>query len=390
MAQTIGIGVIGMGWMGEAHSRSYRQMQDRYPDLNLHPRLVICADIVADRAQAAQRRFGFERYTTDWREVVADPDVHIVNITAPNYLHLEIAQAATNAGKHIFCEKPAGRTLEETRSIAESVQRAGVLSWVGFNYRWAPVVQHARQLISDGKLGSITHYRSRFLAGYASDPLTVCSWRFQRELAGYGTLGDLMPHVLDMAHFMVGPVTRVIGNAHTFVPRRPQIPTGTGTHFTVGNADVLEDVTNEDYVGALAQFENGAQGSFEACRVITGPQVQFSFEVNGTEGALRWDLERMNEIEIYLPEYRGEVRILSGPDHPDHVHFNPGAGIGLGYDDLKAIEAFHFLSSVAEGRQGNPGMREATDAAQALAAIARSWDSGTWEEVERTVELEHA
>lgn len=390
MARTIGIGIIGMGWMGQAHSRAYNLVRDRFPECDLHPELVICADIAEDRAQESRQRFGFKRHTTDWHDVIADPEVDVVNIAAPNYLHLEMALAAAAAGKHVFCEKPAGRSLEETLAMADAVERAGKLHWVGFNYRWAPVVQHARQLIADGRLGTITHYRSRFFAGYASDPLTVCSWRFQQDLAGYGTLGDLMPHVLDMAHFLNGPIANLVGNAHTFYQQRPQIQAGTGTHFTVGDDGPLEDVTNEDYVGVIVRFANGAQGTLEACRVISGPQCQFAFEVNGTEGALKWDFERMNEIELYLPEYRGNARIMSGPQHPNHVHFNPGSGIGLGYDDLKTIEAHQFLSSIAEGRQGEPGLREAIAAARVQQAIARSWETGSWQEVEPAPLYEHA
>src|SRR5262249_49803741 len=211
MAQTIGVGVIGMGWMGQVHSRSYRMIADRFRDAGIQARLIICADDVPARAREAQQRFGFEQSATDWKQVISDPQVQVVNITAPNYLHVEMAEAAAAAGKHVFCEKPVGRSPQETAAIERAARRAGVLTWVGYNYRWAPVVQYARQLIRDGKLGDLTHYRGRFLVDYGSNPDGVLSWRFQRDLAGSGTLGDLMSHVLDMAHMLAGRIERVVG-----------------------------------------------------------------------------------------------------------------------------------------------------------------------------------
>jgi predicted dehydrogenase len=345
MTRTIGIGVIGMGWMGTVHSRSYRQIPIRFQDCDIQPRLVICADEVEARAREAQTFLGFERYATDWRQVIADPEVELVNITAPNNMHLEIASAAAEAGKHIFCEKPVGRNPQETAAIEDAARRAGVLTCVGYNYRWTPLVQHARQLIEEGRLGRLTHYRGRFFAGYASNPHAVLSWRFQREVAGLGTLGDLMSHVVDMAQMIAGPIKRLVGNRETFVPQRPLATPGEGTHFTVRTDGPTGEVTNEDYVGALVQFSNGAHGTLEGCRVISGPQCQMAFEVHGTRGALHWDFERMNEIHLFLSDsdggHNGYTRIVSGPEHPFHAHFNPGPGVGLGYEDLKLIEVYH-------------------------------------------------
>jgi predicted dehydrogenase len=205
MTRTIGIGVIGMGWMGMVHSRSYSQIPDRFPEINAKPRLVICADEVESRLLEAQTRFGFERCTTDWRAVIDDLEVEVVNLAAPNHLHLEIATAAAKAGKHIFCEKPVGRNPQETSEIEQAARRAQVLTFVGYNYRWAPLVQHAKGLLKEGRLGDLTHFRGRFLAGYGSNPQGVLSWRFKRELAGLGTLGDLMSHVIDMLSLRMAP-----------------------------------------------------------------------------------------------------------------------------------------------------------------------------------------
>lgn len=390
MGHSVGVGVIGMGWIGTVHSRSYLQAADRFYESGIAPKLVVCADDVEARAKESRERFGFNRCTTRWQDVIEDPEVEIVNIATPNYLHLSLVRAAAAAGKHIFCEKPVGRDAGETAEIERLAREAGVLSFVGYNYRWTPLVQYALQLIRDGKLGQLTHFRGRFLAGYASNPDGVLSWRFQRELAGSGVLGDLMSHVVDMGMMLAGPIDRVIGNRETFFPRRPLPTPGLGTHFSVATGERRGDVTNEDYASALVEFANGVQGSLEVCRVIQGHKCQFAFEIEGTHGALGWDFERMNELTVFLPDsnaaHNGNARILSGPEHPFHAQFNPGAGVGLSYDDLKTIEAHQFLKSVVEHRQAEPGFREALRVGEVLFAIERSWDTGSWEKVTNIVD----
>jgi predicted dehydrogenase len=386
MTRVIGVGVIGMGWMGLVHGRSYRMIADRFYESGIRARLVICADEIEARAREAQKRLGFEECTTNWKQVIAHPDVEVVNVAAPNHLHLEMVRLVTQAHKHVFCEKPVGVSSRETAEIARLARGAGVLSFVGYNYRWAPVVQSARALIESGKLGSLTHYRGRFLVDYGSNPDGVLSWRFQRELAGHGTLGDLMSHVVDMAHMLAGPIRRVVGNQKTFISSRPVATAGQGTHFSV-NADAPRAaVTNEDYVGALAQFACGAQGSLEVCRVAKGPRCEMAFEINGTKGALKWNYERMNELQLFIPdgtdEHDGPVLIQAGPAHPWFSSFYPGSGNSMSYDDLKTIEAFQFLKSVVEGRQAEPGFAEALNVAAVQDAIARSWTSERWESVE--------
>lgn len=385
MAKTIGIGVIGMGWMGTTHSRSYLQIPSRFDSSGIQARLVICADAAEARAQKAKTQLGFDKHTTDWHAVVEHPDVDVVNIATPNDQHLEIVEAAAAAGKHIFCEKPVGRNPEETAAIEHAARKAGVFSAVGYNYRWAPMVQYTQQLIQDGKLGDLTHYRGRFFAMYGSNPHSVLSWRFQKENAGLGTLGDLMSHVADMAHMIAGPIKRVAANRETFIKRRPLATPGEGTHFTVRTDGPTGEVTNEDYVGVLVQFENGAHGTLEACRVIFGPKVEMAFDVNGKQGAASWDFERMNELKLYAPDgesqHDGYVRLLSGPEHPYHGSFNPAPGTGLGYDDLKTIEAYEFLKSIVEGVQGTPGFAEALAVAEFQDAVQRSWETGGWADV---------
>ena len=382
----IGIGIIGMGWMGQVHARSYSLAPQRFPAAGVAPRLVICSDNVAARAESAKDLLGFEQATTRWEAVIEHPAVEIVNIATPNHLHLDIAKAAAQAGKHIFCEKPVGRAPHETAQIERIAREAGLLSFVGFNYRWAPLVLHAKQLIDEGALGALTQYRGRFFSMYGSDPLGLLSWRFDREIAGYGVLGDIMAHVSDMALFLCGGIKRLVSNSHTFISERPLPIPGKGTHYSRGAPDdPAGAVSNEDYVGALVEFENGARGALEVSRTIFGPKNQMAFEINGTEGALSWDFERMNELQLYRPgddgRHDGFMRLVAGDRHPYHGNFNPGEGSGLGYEDMKVIEAQQFLQSVAEGRQAAPGLAEALAVADVHAAMIRSWTSGAWEEV---------
>ena len=385
MSRRLGVGVIGMGWMGMAHSRCYRLVPDRFNESKIEPILIVCADEVEKRAQEAQQRFGFSRYTTDWQEVVSDPHVDVVNVTAPNAMHLEIVRAAAKAGKHIFCEKPVGRSPQETAEIEYAARQAGVFTWVGYNYRWPPVVRYAKQLIEEGKLGELTHYRGRFLVGYGSNSHGVLSWRFQRELAGMGTLGDLMSHVVDTAHMVVGPIKRLAANQHTFIKERPLATHGEGTHFSVSKDGPKGEVTNDDYVGLLVQFSNGVQGTLEACRVIFGPKCEMAFEVNGTKGALSWNFERMNELNLFLPDGNpmrdGPVQLFGDTTHPFYAQWYPGPAISMGYEDLKVIEMHEFSQSVLNGKQGQPGFTEALAVADVQHTAQLACKSDRWEDV---------
>jgi predicted dehydrogenase len=382
MERQIGIGVIGMGWMGRVHSASYRRVLEHFPDLGVRPRLLMAADVSEDRRLHAER-IGFETTTGDWRTVVEDPRVEVVNVTLPNAMHREVALAALAAGKHVWVEKPVGRGVEDTAAVAEAARRAGVVTGVGFCYRFAPAVQHARALIAAGEIGDVNHYRGVFLADYANRADAAASWRFSRAQAGSGALGDLMAHVVDMTHHLVGPIDRLSGRTATMFPRRPRLPVGEGTHFSrVATADLV-DVDNEDWAGALFEFGGGTVGSLEASRVIVGPRVQMRFEVHGTTGALSWELERMNELERFrLSDEGGDdgyTTILAGAQHPDFAAFQPGAGVPMGYDDLRVLEARNFLANVRDGEQREPGVEEMLACARVLEAIERSAESGAWE-----------
>jgi predicted dehydrogenase len=382
VARKLGIGVVGLGWMGRVHTTSYRRLVEHFPGLGVEPRLVIASDLAADRREHAER-VGFEATTEDWRAVVEHPDVEAVSVTTPNVMHREVALAAIAAGKHVWVEKPVGRGLDDTLAVAEAAERAGVVSGVGFCYRFAPAVQHAKRLIEAGEIGDVNHYRGVFLADYANRPDAAASWRFFRADAGSGALGDLMAHIVDMTHHLVGPIERLSGRTATMIPRRPPLPVGSGTHFSRVETDELVDVDNEDWAAALVELDGGAVGSLEASRVIVGPHVAMRFEVHGTNGALAWELERMNELERFQLAENGEdegyMRVVAGAQHPDFAAFQPGAGVPMGYDDLRVLEARTFVAAVARGEQDAPGLAEMVATARVLDAIERSAQSGTWE-----------
>jgi predicted dehydrogenase len=382
VARKLGIGVVGLGWMGRVHTASYRRLVEHFPELGVEPRLVLASDLAADRRAHAER-VGFEATTEDWRAVVEHPDVEAVSVTTPNVMHREVALAAIAAGKHVWVEKPVGRGLDDTLAVAEAAERTGVVSGVGFCYRFAPAVQHAKRLIEAGEIGDVNHYRGVFLADYANRPDAAASWRFFRADAGSGALGDLMAHIVDMTHHLVGPIERLSGRTATMIPRRPPLPVGSGTHFSRVETDELVDVDNEDWAAALVELDGGAVGSLEASRVIVGPHVAMRFEVHGTNGALAWELERMNELERFQLAENGEdegyMRVVAGAQHPDFAAFQPGAGVPMGYDDLRVLEARTFVAAVARGEQDAPGLAEMVATARVLDAIERSAQSGTWE-----------
>ncbi len=383
MARPIGVGVVGAGWMGRVHSSAYRRIGEHYPDCPGLARLVIVADESAARARAAAETSGFEKLTTDWQEVLEHPDVEAVSIATPNHLHRDVAIAAAEAGKHVWIEKPAGRVLRETEAIAAAIEGAGVRSVVGFNYRQAPAVRHARDLVRSGALGAIDHFRSQWIAAYAANPLGALTWRFRRDEAGLGILGDLGSHAVDLAQFLLGPIARVTAKTQTVVRERP-LPSRDGTHFDVSASEERAPVENEDVVWSIVEFEQGVNGTIEASRVAVGPQARYAFEVHGSRGAVAWDFERMGELSLFMPLESGDAgyaRVLMGPQHEPFARFQPGPGLPMSFDDLKVAEAALFLQSVADGEQREPGIREALAAARVIAAMERSAASGAWEAV---------
>ena len=385
MRPRIGIGVVGFGWMGQAHTRSYLRIPTLFAERAADTALVACSDTVDAARERAQSAFGFRETFADWRRVCDHPDVDAVVVTAPNMLHVEIVEAAAAAGKHVFCEKPVGGTPEQTARAAAAARAAGVTTGVGYNYRFAPLIRHARELIASGQLGEITAYRGRFFSMYGSDPLGVLSWRFEQDEGGYGASTDLLSHVVDLAHVLVGPIARVVGTRTTTIPERP-LPVPGASHYGRGQpGDPVGTVTNEDYAALLAEFASGASATFEAARTLVGPESQMAFDVYGTKGALSWNLERLNELRVHLtPD--GYTTVLGGDRFPYHGNFVPGGGNTIGFEDLIAIEDYEFLNAIARGEVYEPGFDAALEYVAVQSALVRSWDSGAWETVTPVLE----
>lgn len=385
-ARPLGVGLVSVGWMGKLHTRAYQSLPTVYPELGLRPRLVHAADTALDRAAYARDVLGYERAGTDYRAVLDDPEVDVVSICAPNMLHREIGIAAAEAGKHVWIEKPVGRDADDTAAVAEAAHAAGVVTSIGFNYRHAPAVEEIRRLVADGSLGRVTNIRSVFFNGYAAEPKGALSWRFQRDLAGSGAMGDLLSHVADLVQYVVGPVAQVSSLSSIVHAERPILEMGSGTHFAVIEDGEMGPVENEDYAAALVRFADdargaGAVGTLEVSRTIVGPQCGLAIEVYGTEGSATWNFERMNELEVCTrrggPHY-GYTTVLGNPHLGDYGHFQPGPGNSMGYDDLKVVEAKKFLTAVAGGEQVQCSIDDALAAARVVSAAVDSAETGTW------------
>lgn len=383
---TVGVGLISVGWMGKVHSRAYQAIPVVYPELRITPRLIIAADTEPSRVDYATDVLGFAEGTTDYHEVLAHPEVDVVSICAPNFLHAEIGIAAAKAGKAFWIEKPVGRGVAETRSVEEAADSSGVTSSIGFNYRHAPAIEKIKTLIADGSLGRITNVRGTFFADYSSEPNGALSWRFTRSLAGSGVLGDLMGHLVDLIHYVGGPIGSISALTSTIHTQRPIQQMGKGTHFDVIEGGELGDVENEDYAAMLFRFSDtavaaGAVGTLEASRVSVGPRASYNIEIYGTEGSVKWDFERMNEFELAIGrkgDLLGYQRVMAGPSFGDFAHFQPGAGTGMGFDDLKVIEARKFLEAFTGTAHVNSNIHDAVAAAAVCDAAEQSADSGQW------------
>ncbi|MFD3618532.1 Gfo/Idh/MocA family protein [Streptomyces sp. NPDC058676] len=385
MVDTLGVAVVGFGWMGRVHTQAYARVLHHYPKLGLRPELVTVADEVPGRAEEAAEQFGFTTAVRDWREVAADPRVRAVSITAPNFLHREIGVAMAEAGKHVWIEKPVGLTVADARAVADAVATARVQGTVGFNYRNAPAVESARRLIGSGGIGTVTHVRVRLFSDYAAHPEGALTWRYERERGGSGVLGDLASHGVDLARYLLGDIASLTADTAVFVPERSR-PTGATAGHSRASGGELGPVENEDYVSCLLRFASGARGVLEACRVSVGEQNAYGFEVHGTKGAVFWDFRRMNELGVSRGDrYQDQPvsTVYIGPGEGEYGAFQPGSANAMGYDDLKVIEAYRFLRSIAEGTPHGATLTDAVHSAAALDAMVRSAESGAWVDVHR-------
>jgi predicted dehydrogenase len=368
------IGLIGSGFMGKAHAFGYTTAA-RVFDLPFELELRTIADINDEAAAKAAAALGFARATSDWRSLVADPDIDAVNITAPNALHKEMALAAIAAGKHVYCEKPLSPLAVDAREMAEAAEAAGVRTQVGFNYLCNPMLGLAREMIAAGELGDIRGYRGVHAEDYMAD--SAGPFTFRHDPAGGGALADIGSHALATADFLMsstaGPITRVLGDCVTMIAERPD---GKGGKRRVEVDDVAR---------AFLRFASGATGSIEGNWIATGRKMQHDFEVYGTKGALAFSQERFNELHFFSTDDRrgrqGFRRIEAAPDHPPYGLFCVAPGHQLGFNDLKAIEAAGFLDAVAGSRPEPFNFRAGLRIQTLVETIHGSSRAGAWKEV---------
>ena len=378
--RTLGVAVVGFGWMGEVHARAYARVAQHYQDLPFRPALTLVAESVEDRADVAVQQFGFTGRTANWRDVLDDPSTAAVSVTSPNHLHREMGVAVARAGKHLWIEKPVGLSSDDARAVANAVRAAGVQCTVGFNYRAVPAVELARQLIADREIGTVTNARVQLFSDYAAHPQGALSWRFERAGGGNGVLGDLASHGVDLTRFLLGEIETLVADTAVFITERP-VPTGPVSHFDVGSTGRSGTVENEDFVSALLRLASGARVVLESSRVSVADQNNYGFEIHGTRGKIRWDFRRMNELEVASgPDYLNQFSrtVYARPGDGEYAAFQPGAGIAMSYDDLKVIEARNFLRSIDTGKPVGPTIEDATRVAAVLDAMTESAAAHAW------------
>lgn len=355
--QTLNVAMVGTGFIAKAHSNAFRQVGHFFPnpyEINLK---VVCGRNETTRSRVAEQ-WGWAETASDWRSVIERQDIDVVDIATPNVLHCEIAVAAGNAGKIVFCEKPLSITVEEAERMVSAAGMRPSLVW--FNYRRVPAVVLAKRMIDEGRLGQIFHYRAVYLNQSGNDPKKTSGWRYRKSEAGSGAMGDLLSHLLDMALYLNGPISDLTAMAHTF---------GAG-----------RDV--DDAVALLAHFDNGGIGTFEATRYGVGFRNRNAFEIHGSRGMLRFDLEEMNRLVYFdatdSPALQAPRDLMvNGPDHPYWENFwKPGHAIG--YEHTFIAMLGDFLGALAKGGEFHPNLEDGLAVQKLLSAVERSAVSRSW------------
>lgn len=381
----LNVGMIGYKFMGKAHSNAYARVNMFFDaDMQVN-RKVICGRDEAG-VKAAMDKFGWQDYETDWRKMIARPDVDVVDINSPSYLHKEMAIAAANEGKHILCEKPLAFSTADAREIVEAANKAGIKHQVGFNYRFAPAIVLAKQMIESGRLGKIFHFRGSYLQDYIISPDYPKVWRLDKSVAGSGSLGDLGAHVIDCARYLVGEIDRVVGMEKTFITERPIAESMTGVSATAQANSPRETVDVDDATHFLGEFKNGALLSIEATRFAAGHRNDMSFEINGSKGSIKFNLERICELQYYNAEaeegFQGFTTIsVTEGTHP-YVYAWWPAGHVYGYEHTMAHEVFEFVQAIANDKPASPDFNDGLKCAQVMEAVDLSAQRGTWVEVD--------
>ncbi len=387
MSRPLNVAMIGGGFMGKAHALAYAAMPMFFWPAPAIPVRKVLVDVTAELAADGAKRLGFEASSADWPSVIARADIDVVDIVTPNNSHAEIAIAALKAGKHVICEKPLARTGAEAKTMAEAAREAGVINMVAFNYRRTPGVALAKKLIDEGKIGKILNFRGTYLQDWSADPNGPLSWRFQKSIAGSGTVGDIGTHVVDFARYLVGEIAAVNAIVHTYIKERPVQAGGLdklGASDKSG-AGPKSKVDVDDEMMTLVKFQNGAVGSIEATRNAYGRNNFLTFEIHGTKGSIAFNYERMDEIQVMFaddpPETRGFRTIYTGPNHPYGQGLWPIPALGIGYGETKIIECYDFFNAIVTGKQPSPSFEDGYRVSLIADAILKSGETERWVQV---------
>lgn len=372
MAKTVNIGMIGYAFMGKAHSGAYRDIPMYFPESRLMPVMKAICGRDERAVKAAAQRYGWETYETDAMKLIRRDDIDVVDVSSPGWAHKDQVIAAARAGKHIICEKPIGNNLKEARAMAEAVNQAGVHSFVMFNYRRIPALAFARELIKSGEIGEIRHFRAFYLQDWISDPDFPMVWRLDKKQAGSGTLGDIGSHIIDMGRFLVGDYTEVCGTLRTFVKERP-IESGSRKKAKV---------TVDDAAAWIANFENGALGTFEASRFARGRKNYNGFELYGSKGSLLFNFEDMNRLQFLSTRDGNRTEgfrdiIVTQSDHPYIAGWWPPGHI-IGYQHTFVHAVYDFLQALARKKNAAPDINDGVAVQAVLEAVEMSSKERSW------------
>ncbi|CTQ31711.1 Gfo/Idh/MocA family protein [Jannaschia rubra] len=366
----IGIGIVGGGYMGKAHAVAMSAVGAVF-ETNLRPRLVKVCATSPESAERYRAAFGFEGATDDWRDLVADPAVEAVIIASPQSTHRAIAEAAFARGLPVFCEKPLGASLADSKAMVAAAEAAGAVNMTGFNYVRTPATQEARRLIAEGAIGDVTWFRGEHTEDFLADPDAPANWRTRDRASG--AMGDLAPHMINCALALMGPIAALSAVIETVHDTRP-------------GPDGPEQVANDDHAQMMVRFAGGAMGHLYFSRTATGRKMGYAYEVHGTKGSIRFDQEDQNSLHVYLREGpeagRGFTRILTGPAHPDYAAFCQGAGHGTGYLDQIIIEARDFLRAIETGKNMFPTFRDGMEVNRVVDTAWASSASRSWVSIE--------
>jgi predicted dehydrogenase len=368
----IGVGLIGTGFMGKCHAMAHGAVKAVFGDVPHVDRIALC-DVDEMHAKQKANEFGFTRATTNWRDLLIDPAIHLISITSPNGMHRAMAVAALEAGKHVWCEKPMALTLADAEAMTVAATKAKFqVTALGYAYLRNPALQHAKQLINNGVIGDVFDFRGSVDEDYMADPTLPWSWRLTRRDAGLGTLGDLTCHLVSLAHELVGEIGSLCAMADVVHVKRP----------IANEPGKMANVENDDIAHAVVRFRNGARGVMSSSRVAHGRKNGLKIEVHGSKGMLWLDNERMNELNLYVAEgdqaQRGFRRILSSPVHPAYGKLCPAPGHGLGFNELKVIELAEVLKAIQGKPSGQIDFAHGLRIEKVIHAFAQSSESSTW------------